>query len=464
MPAMIGQSSQEYAENRSCRVFREYDTVIFGRRGRDDDDDDEDEEEEDIDLVLFQGAVNGKNPDLGAHAKLVQNALIPAKKLVTEALSRRAQMVRVDPKGKVAAVTLYVDGVPFPGERMPVPAASAITQMLKLLAGQDAAVRDKPQSGGIKSEYDEKKYEVRIDTQPVEGNAERLIIRWQEPGVKLETPKDLGFSDSLVAKIRQISQNKQGLILVAGMPLSGVTTATQAAVRAVDAYLYSVYCLAHLDREMSHIKTFEGNPGDTLEQTITRAKREDADVMYVDPITTPTEAKAILSAADNTAFFAEFQAADAADAIARLVKMAGDPQLVANNLKLVISQMLIRLLCRKCRHAFRPNPKLLVKIGLPPETKVLYRPPKPDEEEEDEEPEVCEQCGGTGYYGRTGLMEVIEITEGIQKVILAGGDAAAIRKQARAEKMQSFQSDGLRVAVEGRTSLEELQRAFKAAK
>ncbi len=48
-----------------------------------------------------------------------------------------------------------------------------------------------------------------------------------------------------------------------------------------------------------------------------------------------------------------------------------------------------------CKQAYRPNPKLLQKVGLPPETKVLYRAPKPEEEEEeDEDYEPCEKCGG----------------------------------------------------------------------
>ena len=436
--------------------------MIF-RRGRDDDDDDDvDEDEEDLELVLFQGAVNGNTADLSKHGRLVQAALIPAKKLVTDALARRAEMVRIEPKGKLSTSTYFVDGISYPGDRMPGPAALGITQMLKLLAGLDPNVRDKPQSGGINSSYDEKSYEVRIDTQPVQGGAERLIVRWQDPDVTLDTPSDLGFDEALVEKIREYAKKKTGLILVAGPPLGGVTTLAKATVRCVDAYLYSVYCLAHLEKEMSHIRTFQSLEGDTLDQTITRALREDADVLFVDPIRDPDTAKTILDKSERAAFVAEFPAKDAADAISRLVKLSGDPKLVAGKLKLVISQMLIRLLCKKCRHAFRPNPRLLGKIGLPPTTKVLYRPPREDEEEEEED--VCERCGGTGYYGRTGLIEAIEVTDGIKKVILSGANPDALRQQARAEKMQSFQSDGLRVAAEGRTSLEELQRAFKAAR
>lgn len=94
---------------------------------------------------------------------------------------------------------------------------------------------------------------------------------------------------------------------------------------------------------------------------------------------------------------------------------------------------------------------------------MLYRTPQPVEVDgKIEEPDPCRFCGGIGYYGRTAMFEVIEMTDSVRKVVAAGGDAAAIKQQARKEKMSSLRSEGLRLVAEGVTSLEELQRAFKA--
>lgn len=437
--------------------------MIMGFGRRDDDDDDEDDDEEQ-DYILFQGALNGNNPDLSAHAKLVKAGLIPAKQFLSDALARRGDSVRLEPKGKVAAATISVDGVSFPPSKVPVQVALAVTQMLKLLAGLDIKVKDKPQAGAVKGEYDGKKYQVRVNTQPLPGGAERLVARLIDPSKNLETPADLGYSESLITKIREISSTRSGLIAVAGPPFSGVTTAMIATVKATDAYLYSIYCLMDMGgRELSHVRMFKTLPGDTLSQTMIRAKREDADVLVIDPLSNPQIIKDALEFSDKTTIVSEMPAKDAADAIARMVQASGNPKLVADGLRMVISQMLIRVLCTKCRQAYRPNPTLLKKIGLPPETKVLYRPQiagqEEDEEEEEEEP--CEACGGTGYKGRTGLLEVIEVTESVKKLILAGADPKALKAEARTSRMQSFQSDGLRLVVEGKTSLEELQRAFK---
>ncbi|QDT57140.1 Putative type II secretion system protein E [Caulifigura coniformis] len=424
---------------------------------------DEDEEEE---LVLFQGAINGVDPRLKENGKLVQAGLVRAKQLVSNAFSRRAEMIRLEPKAGATVATFYVDGVPFPAEKLSPQAGLAVTQMLKLLSGMDIKVRTKPQSGGMNAQFSNVNYLVRADSTPLPGGAERLILRAQDKSKKLFTPDDLGFSDDLRQKIRGWTSQRKGLVLGVGMPMSGVTTTTNALLRGIDGYLYTIYSLTDMTgREVSHVKQFETNPEDNFVQTVGRCKRAEGDVLYIDPIRDAEFAKLVVEEAEDITFLAEFTARDAADAIAKLVEMVGDPKLVSERLTAAVSQKLVRTLCQKCRQAFRPHPKLLAKVGLPPETKVLYRAFEASaSEDSDEEPDECEQCGGMGYFGRVALIEAIEMTGAVKETVAGGGDAAAIKAAARKEKMQSFQSDGLRLVAEGRTSLEELQRVFKPTK
>jgi len=439
--------------------------VVFGR-GRDDDDDDDDEdyEEEEMEYILFKGAQNGNNPDLSEHGRLMQAALEPAKRLISDALERRAEMIRLEPKGKAAAATYFVDGIPSAGDRLPVKLGAAITQMLKLLAGLNPKERSKPQSGTINAEYEEEDFEVRIDSQPIKGGAERLTIRVQNIENRLESARELGISESLIEKISAYGESKSGLMLAVGPPLSGVTTASIAMLRSIDAYIYSLYCIVDMQgRELPHVNMFESKEGDSLADTLARCERADAQVVLIDPIKDADSAQKSLAASAKLSLISEMPAKDAADGIMRLTKLSGDPKTVADALRLVMSQKLVRLLCTKCRQAYRPNPRLLKKVNLPPETKVLYRPPIYDEDVEDEEePDYCEHCLGSGYYGRIGLLEVIEVTDGIKQIIIAGADPKQLRMQARKEKMQSFQTDGIRVVAEGKTSLEELQRVFRS--
>jgi type II secretory ATPase GspE/PulE/Tfp pilus assembly ATPase PilB-like protein len=434
--------------------------VIFKRKAEAEADD----EEEEIEQVLFQGAVNGKEADLKGNAKLVQAGLVRAKELVSEGMSRRAEMIRLDTKGQAAVAALFVDGVPYPAGKMPAQAALAITQMLKLLAGLDIKVRDKPQSGGINAEYSEKKWIVKVDAQPVPGGPERLIVRIEDPKVKLEKPEEIGLTKSIREKVREISSQRVGVILAAGPPMSGVSVTGMGLLRSVDAYLYNIYNLADLGgRDLSHITTFKRNEGETLVQWLTRAKRQECDVMFVDPFRDAEFVKTILDEAEDRSFLSEMTAKDTADAVVRLNAWTGDPKLTAERVKLIVSTKLIRKLCPECKQAYRPNPKLLSKVGLPPETKVLYRVPRPTENEkgEVEEPPDCPKCGNLGYFGRMALFEVLEVTPDMKTLIASGADAAALKAQARKEGMQAFQKDGLTAVGEGKTSLEELQRVFQ---
>ena len=437
----------------------------FGKRRDDDEEDDEDEdEEEEIDLVNFQGAVNGRSADLAANARLVQAALLPTREMVTDAIDRRAEMIRLEIKGEKAQTALTVDGMPYAGSRMPKQQAVAITQMMKVLSGLDSKLKGKHQVGGVKAEFKETKYEMTTDVAPQPDGSERLTVRIRNMKQKLETPQDLGFTEATRTQIRQLTSNRHGIIIACGPTASGVTTTLYAIIRGIDVYLYSIYSVADTGtRELINIKQFETNQGDDLETTIMRMMREEADVVVTKPIRDADTTKQLVSVADRICIISELSSKDAASGICQLAEWSGDRKLASGVIDAAYSTKLIRTLCTSCREAFRPNPKLLEKVGLPPETKVLYRKGEPmvDEKTGEEDP-PCEKCDGIGYYGRMAMLEVVVVSDGIRKLIAEGATPEQIKVTARSEGCLTFHKDGLRLVAEGKTSLEELQRVFKA--
>ncbi|MBC8116551.1 MAG: Flp pilus assembly complex ATPase component TadA [Candidatus Saccharimonas sp.] len=436
----------------------------FGKKRVDDDDDDEDEDDDDVELVNFQGAMNGKSADLAANARLAQAALRPTKDMITDGLDRRAEMIRLDVKGEKAQSALSIDGMPYAGTRMPKQQASIITQMVKLLAGLDPKLRGKHQVGGIKAEYLGTKYELSVDVQPQAEGTERLTVRIRNLKHKLDTPAELGFSDALRATIRDLTSRRHGLIVVCGPPGSGTTTTAYAVLRGVDVYMYSIYSIADTGmRELLNVKKFEVNEGDDFETSCMRMMREEADVIFVPPLKDAEATKQFMNVADRICIVTEMAAKDASSAIEKLVEWSEDPQKASEVIDAVFSQKLVRILCTSCREAFRPNPKLLEKVGLPPETKALYRKGEPEvDEKTGEEDPPCEKCGGIGFYGRMAMMEVILVSDAIRKLIAAKAPADQIKAMARSEGCLTFHKDGLRLVAEGKTSLEELQRVFKS--
>jgi type II secretory ATPase GspE/PulE/Tfp pilus assembly ATPase PilB-like protein len=438
--------------------------VIFGFGKKNNSADDDDEEQEDIEYVTFQGALNGKDVDLSANARLAQAGLIPAKALVTDALGRRAEAVKLEIKGDRAQVTMYVDGIAYSGGKMPKPQAVAITQMMKLLAGLDVKLRGKLQHGGLKSELEGVPYEITVETSPAADGSERLALRTRNMKAKLTTPEELGLPASVKATLREISSRRHGLVLVAGPAGSGITTTMYAFLRGIDLYMYSAFSTVKMgSREVYNVQKFEANEGDEPLHTLERMIRSEADVIFVDPIKDAEAAKAVCAAANRTTIMGEIPAKDAASAIVQLCEWVGDKKLVSELIEGIYGQKLIRTLCNECREAFRPNPKLLAKVGLPPETKVLYRKPEPEPDPKTGElPEPCEKCGGSGYFGRAVILELITGSETVKKLIAEGATADQLKAQARAEGMLTLHKDGLRMVADGKTTLEELQRVFKA--
>lgn len=431
-------------------------------KSRDDDYEDDDE----IEYVLFQGALNGNEANLQENARLARAGLVPAKHLVTDALLRRAETIRIDPKGPGAIISLYIDGVRYPGGRMPKQRALAVSHMLKLLSGLDIRQRQKPQSGGIRSEFQDRPYELSVDSTPVAGGMERITIRIQNMKEQLESPDDLGFPQEMRSKIRDMTSQRSGIILVCGPPHSGTSTTLLGVMRCVDAYLYSIYSIADLDgRELLHVKQFESEPGNDLIATTSRIIREEADVLFMDPLRDSDTTKTVFEIQKKIAILSEFSARDTIDGLQKIVKMVGDAKVVSEGLRGIVSQKLIRLLCSDCKEAYRPNPKMLDRVGLPPGTRTLYRPPQPPDDEEiaEEDIEPCGTCGGIGYFRRTGMYEFLEMSAPMQEAVSGGANAEAIKKIIRGEGMQTLQKDGLRLVAEGKTSLEELQRVFRSS-
>ncbi len=244
-----------------------------------------DEEEEEIELVRFQGALNGRDANLAANARLAGAGLVPAKELVTDGLLRRAETIRLEPKGERVIVTFMIDGIKYPGGHLPKIQANAITQILKLLSGLDIKQRSKPQAGGLKAEFDAHSYELRVDSRPIQGGSERLMIRTTNLSQELSTPDELGFPESLKQLVRDSTAKKQGLVVICGPPGSGKTTTLFAVLRGIDTFVYHVFPVGDLgSRELRHIGRFDRVQGENLEQTVDRCIRAEADVIYLDPL------------------------------------------------------------------------------------------------------------------------------------------------------------------------------------
>jgi type II secretory ATPase GspE/PulE/Tfp pilus assembly ATPase PilB-like protein len=137
---------------------------------------------------------------------------------------------------------------------------------------------------------------------------------------------------------------------------------------------------------------------------------------------------------------------NAASSLARLKDMGVEPGLLATSINCIVAQRLARRLCVECREAYSPEPEELADIGFAdaPCDTVLYRS------------RGCVQCAGTGYTGRVALYEVLPVQGRIRRLIEASTEeifAAAVE-----QGMTTLRQDGIRLCLNGTSSLEEIRR------
>ncbi len=421
------------------------------------------EEEPDVEQVMFQGPLFGREANLKANAKLVQAALVPVKQMVSDALSRRAHTILLEPREGRVSIRFVIDGVPYPAAAVPGQKGLAMVQMTKLLAGLDVSDRRNPQSGGIKAEYDKLPFHLMVESVPAAAGTERLRIKVDNRKVLRQKPAQVGFPEHLKVKLREFTASRSGVVLICGPPDTGVTTLSIVALHCVDPYLYSVYNMADLKgRDLINVTEFKPEPGHDLEISFDRVIRRECDVMFMNPFTSPRDTQTVFQYADRMSFVAEISANTPIEALKKLIEWVGVDDVI-KGLRCILTQKLIRKLCDDCKQAFRPAPMLLKKLGLPPETSVLYRaplPPPPDDPKAQTVEELCAPCNGSPYHGRVPAFEMLEITDTMKEVIAAGANPDAIRKQMIADGQTTLQKDAIRLVALGQTSLEEVQRTF----
>ena len=204
----------------------------------------------------------------------------------------------------------------------------------------------------------------------------RSRIKVENRKVLRQRPQDVGFPDDLKKKIRDFTSERSGVVLVCGPADSGATTLSIVALHCVDPYLYQVYNFAELKgRELINVTDFRPEPGHDLEITFDRILRREADVLFMDPLISPQDAQVIFQYADRLSFIMEIPANTPFEALQKVLQWVG-ADLVLKNLRGILTQKLIRKLCDDCKQAYRPNPALVKKLGLPAETTVLYRAPQ----------------------------------------------------------------------------------------
>jgi general secretion pathway protein E/type IV pilus assembly protein PilB len=158
---------------------------------------------------------------------------------------------------------------------------------------------------------------------------------------------------------------------------------------------------------------------------------------------------AINAALTGHLVFSTLHTNEAPSAVARLIDMGIKSFLVASSVKAIMAQRLARRVCKNCAVPVEPTEDELRLLDMNPEdfeggTLMKGR--------------GCSECANSGYKGRMGLYEIFMITDDIQNLIFSQATTMEIREAARRNGMRTLRDDGLRKAMSGSTTLEEVIR------
>jgi general secretion pathway protein E/type IV pilus assembly protein PilB len=145
--------------------------------------------------------------------------------------------------------------------------------------------------------------------------------------------------------------------------------------------------------------------------------------------------------------FSTLHTNDAPSAVTRLVDIGVKPFLVASSVRAILAQRLVRRICPKCKEEHTPTEgeiQLLGSAAAQIAGVQLYRG------------KGCADCSGKGYRGRMGIYEIFVLDDVVRHMINDQVSASELRAQARRLGMRTLREDGLRKAVAGTTTLEEV--------
>jgi len=369
--------------------------------------------------------------------------------LLTDAVKRGASDIHFEPEANFLRIRYRIDGILRQIRALHKAYWAAMAVRVKVMSGMNIAETRAPQDGRFALRVGGRPVDVRVAAQPTL-HGENLVLRILDRQAGILAIDQLGLDEMQQEMLLSMIARPEGILLVTGPTGSGKTTT-----------LYSL--LNHINRETINIMTLEDPveyPMDMLRQTsvaetskldfvngIRSIMRQDPDVILVGEIRdSDTADMAFRAAMTGHQVYSTLHCNSAPGALPRLLDIGILPDIMAGNIIGIVAQRLVRRICPHCRQAYTPLAHEQRLFGLLQPARTLYRPGG------------CEACDFQGYRGRFALMELLPMDEELDELVARRASLRDIRHAAATRGYRPLAEDGLRRALAGLTSLEEIQR------
>ncbi len=377
--------------------------------------------------------------------------------IITQAIDETASDIHLEPTQDDLRLRRRIDGV-LQGGDFPSSLREALTAEIKTMAGMNVNEKRLPQDGRISLRHKDKDFDIRVAVVPsLYGEAMTLrILAKQDILLGLDA---LGLTPEDLRQLRDLMNQPNGIVIATGPTGSGKTTLLYSCLREVaDAQRKTLTVEDPVEFTLPYTTQTQVNKkaGLTFPIVLRSFLRQDPDIILVGEMR-DLEVANITAEAALTGHLAltALHTNDAPSALLCLLDMGVEPYLISATVTGIVATRLIRRVCENCKQpqdlSAEPTLSYIAQLAaeggyeIPPGT-VFVRGAG------------CDQCRGRGYRGRMGLHEVLTLTEPLTEAILRRAPVEELRDIAIENGMRTLLADGVRKAVEGQTTIEEVLR------
>ncbi len=406
-------------------------------------------------------------------SEIIQDA--PVSKLVEvivrHAVDGRASDIHVEPVDDEYRVRFRVDGILHSSLNLPKEVGKAVVSRIKILSNLKIDEQRKPQDGRFQIKENGRITDFRVSTFPViEG--EKAVMRVLDRSNQVFDLESLGLQGRNLEIFSQKIKEPYGIILITGPTGSGKSTTLYGFLKILNQEERNIVTLEDpVEYYISGVNQSQIKPeiGYTFANGLRSILRQDPNVIMVGEIRDGETAElAIHAALTGHLVFSTLHTNNAIGAIPRLIDMGVEPFLLSSSVRVVAAQRLVRRICNSCKEEVELSESNIEKLkhelsNIPDEEIKKYNVDL-SEKLKFFKGKGCEECGNVGYKGRVAIYEVFEISERIQSLIAEkDGSETEVGVEAKKEGMMSMRQDGILKAIQGLTTISEVERVTKGS-
>lgn len=367
--------------------------------------------------------------------------------ILQRAVEQRASDIHIEPFENQLKVRYRIDGVLHDAEAPPASSSAAVISRVKIMARLDIAERRLPQDGRIMLRIQGKALDLRVSTVPTSFGESVVMRLLDRQTVQFDFPS-LGFDGPRLAAFQDLLTRPHGILLVTGPTGSGKTTTLYTALSQLNTAERKIITVEDpVEYQLEGINQIQVKPAIGLDfaGALRAIVRQDPDVIMIGEIRDLETCRiAVQSSLTGHLVLSTLHTNSAAASITRLLDMGVESYLIASTVSGILAQRLVRRLDPATRVAFQAPPELIKEHGLDRLTEqrpiLLYR---------------------GDYHGRSALTELLVMNDELRGLLMGHADAASLEHAARRAGLRTLYEDGLRQALAGVTSLEEVLRVTR---